>query len=242
MTDSEFNQANLINRQRILVVDDEPGIVFLVQTKLENADFEVLTANNGIQALEVIRQHGLPQLAIVDIIMPEMNGFEFCAAVHDFSDLPIIMLSSVDDEDTIVQSIEGYAEDYITKPFRPRELLARVKRVLQRIGDYSYTFETLTPIDNRLAVDIANQRLVVEGKSLSITPTEAKLLHIMIRQSGEILSGEYLQKRLWPRGAVVEGALRINIFRLRKKIEHDPANPQYLITHRGKGYRFNRYR
>ncbi|MBL6983608.1 MAG: response regulator transcription factor [Anaerolineales bacterium] len=232
------NQSEIIQRQRILVVDDEPGITFLIQTKLENAGFDVLTANDGGHALDVIRQFGLPHLAIVDIIMPEMNGFEFCAAVHEFSDLPIIMLSSVDDEDTIVHSIEGHAEDYITKPFRPRELLARVKKVLKRIGDYSYILEMLIPIDNRLAVDIANQRLVVDGKSLSMTPTEAKLLHLLIRQTGEILSGEFLQERLWPQGAVDEGALRINIFRLRKKIESDPTNPTYLITHRGKGYQF----
>ena len=171
--------------------------------------------------------------------MPEMNGFEFCDAVQSFSDLPIIMLSSVDDEDIVVQSIEEHAEDYITKPFRPRELLARVKKVLQRIGDYSYRLETLRPVDNRLAVDIANQRLVVDGKSLSITPTEAKLLHILIRQAGEILSGEDLQKRLWPMGAVEEGALRINVYRLRKKIELDPKKPKYLVTHRGQGYQFN---
>ncbi len=232
-------QSEIIHRQRILVVDDEPGIVFLIQTKLENAGFDVLTANDGKQALDIISRHGLPHLAIVDIIMPEMNGFEFCDAVQSFSDLPIIMLSSVDDEDIVVQSIEEHAEDYITKPFRPRELLARVKKVLQRIGDYSYRLETLRPVDNRLAVDIANQRLVVDGKSLSITPTEAKLLHILIRQAGEILSGEDLQKRLWPMGAVEEGALRINVYRLRKKIELDPKKPKYLVTHRGQGYQFN---
>jgi len=231
-------QSKKLTRQRILVVDDEPGITFLVQTQLENNGFEVLTAGNGIEALNVIKQHGLPHLAIVDIMMPEMNGFEFCEAVQKFSDFPIIMLTSIGDEETVVQAIDSYADDYITKPFRPRELLARVRRVIRRSGDLSYSFDLITEVDQRLSVDIANQRVIVDGQSLDMTPTESKLLQILMSKAGEILSSEFLQQRLWPQGAVVEGALRINIFRLRQKIEPDSKNPQYLITHRGVGYSF----
>ncbi len=227
-------------RQRILVVDDEPGIVFLVQTQLENAGFEVLTAGNGLQALEVIKMHGLPHLAIVDIMMPEMNGFEFCEAALKFSDLPVIMLTSVGDEETVVQAIEACADDYITKPFRPRELLARVRRILSRIGDRPYSFGLISKIDQRLLVDIANQIVIVDGKSLGMTPTESKLLHILMSKAGEIQSSDYLQQRLWSQGAVEEGALRINIYRLRQKIEPDPKNPKYLVTHHGRGYVFQK--
>ncbi len=229
-------------RQRILVVDDEPGITFLVQTKMENAGFEVFVAGNGLEALEIIRRHGLPHLAIVDIMMPEMNGFEFCEEAHKFSDFPMIMLTSIGDEETVVHAIEACAEDYITKPFRPRELLARVRRVLSRIGELSYSDGLLAKIDQRLSVDIANQRIIVDGQSLDMTPTETKLLHILMSKAGEILSSEYLQQRLWPQGAVVEGALRINIYRLRHKIEPDPTRPKYLITHRGRGYCFRDFR
>ncbi len=225
-------------RQRILVVDDEPGIVFLVQTKLENAGFEVLTAGNGLQALDVIKMQGLPHLAIVDIMMPEMNGFEFCEAALKFSDFPVIMLTSVGNEETVVQAIEKCADDYITKPFRPRELLARVRRILSRIGESPHSFGLLTKIDHRLSVDIANQKVIVDGVSFGMTPTESKLLHILMSRAGELQSSEYLQQRLWAQGAVVEGALRINIYRLRQKIEPDPKNPKYLITHHGRGYVF----
>ena len=130
--------------QRILVVDDDPAILRLVKTKLESAGYEVLTADSGMDALEVIGRSGMPHLAIVDINMPLMNGFDFCEAVQQFSDLPVIMLSAQDEEDTIIRSISHYAEDYVTKPFSPRELVARVERVLRRIGDFGYTLGVTT--------------------------------------------------------------------------------------------------
>lgn len=240
MVQSIIDDQNIFQqRQRILVVDDEPGIVFMLKTKLESANFEVIAASNGKQALNVIAEKGLPHLAIVDIIMPEMDGLTFCQKVLEFTDLPIIMLTSVEDEDTIVKVIDSFAEDYITKPFRPREVVARVKRIIGRIGSYPYAFEVITRVDERLAIDFAHQRIIVDGNYRDLTPTETKLLHILTLQSGKILSGEYLQSRIWPQGAVVEGALRVNIYRLRQKVEVDPANPTYIHTIRGEGYRFH---
>ena len=235
---SAIDQTRDRKSQRILVVDDEPGIVFLLQTKLENAGFKVLTANSGLEALDVIKEQGLPHLAIVDIVMPDMNGIEFCKTVGEFSDLPIILLTSIKDEDVVVQAIDAFAEDYITKPFRPRELLARIRRILRRLGDFAYTFDPITLVDERLAVDFANQKVIVNGESIEISPTETKLLHILMQNAGEILSADYLQEHLWPRGAVVKGAIRINIHRLRKKIEPDHGKPVYLLTHLRQGYSF----
>jgi DNA-binding response OmpR family regulator len=225
-------------RLRILVVDDEPGIVVMLTTKLELAGFEVLSAGNGKQALDVIAENGLPHLAIVDIIMPEMDGLTFCQKVRQFSDLPIVMLTSVEDEDTIVKTIELYAEDYITKPFRPREVVARVKRVLSRYEADGFAFQAVARVDERLAIDFAHQRVLVHGKTFKLTPTESKLLYMLTMQPGNILSVDYLQSKIWSRGAVVSGALRVNIFRLRQKIEIDPANPKYIQTVRREGYRF----
>ena len=193
-----IDQTGVRKSQRILVVDDEPGIVFLLQTKLENAGFEVFTANSGLDALDVIKERGLPHLAIVDIVMPDMDGIEFCKTVGEFSDLPIILLTSIKDEDVIVHAIDAFADDYITKPFRPREVLARVRRVLRRLGDFSYTFDPITQIDERLAVDFANQRAIVDGESIDISPTETRLLHILMQRAGEILAADYLQEQLWP--------------------------------------------
>lgn len=226
--------------QRILVVDDDPAIRRLIQNKLENAGFEVLTASDGQEALAVIRRHGLPHLAVVDINMPVMDGFAFCEAVQSFSDLPVILLTAVDEEETIVRSIEHFAEDYVTKPFSPRELLARVQRVLRRMGDFSYTLAPSVRIDEHLSIDFAAQQAVVDGRSIDLTPTETKILYILLRNAGRVVTTDFMLRRLWPLEQVFEDTLRVHIHRLRQKIEPEPGTPRYIITERGTGYRFER--
>ncbi len=224
--------------QRILVVDDDPVIVRLVKDKLEGAGYEVLAANSGRQALEVISRHGIPHLAIVDINMPGMNGFEFCQAVQEFSDLPVIMLSAVDEEETIIQGINRYAEDYVVKPFSPRELLARIQRVLRRIGDYAYTLDPITRVDDSLSIDFAHQQAIVNDQTIALTPTETKLLYILMRNAGRVVSADFLIRRLWPMEEIYEDTLRVHVHRLRQKIEPNPARPRYILTERGLGYSF----
>jgi DNA-binding response OmpR family regulator len=158
--------------QRILVVDDDPVVVRLVKDTLERAGFQVVTASSGRHALDVIAQSGIPHLAIVDIYMPIMNGFEFCQAVQEYTDLPVIMLSAIDEEETIIQSINRYAEDYIVKPFSTRELVARVQRVLRRLGDYAYTLDPITHVDDHLDIDFAHQQALIKGRVVSLSPTE----------------------------------------------------------------------
>lgn len=223
--------------QRILVVDDDQAILRLVRDKLERAGFEVFTATSGQQALDVIRRRGLPHLAIVDIHMPGMDGFEFCQLVQQFSDLPVIMLTAVDEEETVIQGIEHFAEDYVTKPFSPRELVARVRRVLRRIGSFAYTLPPVMHVDDRLAVDFAHQRAIVDGRPVSLTPTEAKLLHILMRNAGRTVTTDFLLSRLSPLGNLFEDSLRVHIHHLRRKIEVDPTRPRYIVTVRGLGYR-----
>ena len=224
--------------QRILVVDDDPEVVRLVSLRLEQAGYEVLTANSGQQALDVVHRHGLPHLAVVDIRMPGMDGFELCRLVQQYCDLPIIFLTAVDEEDTVIQGIERYAEDYVTKPFRARELVARVQRVLRRIGDFAYTLAPLTQIDDDLAIDFVHQQAVVCGKDVALTPTETKLLYILMRNAGHIVTTDFLLRRLWPLEEVFEDALRVHVHRLRHKIEPVPGQPRYVLTERGIGYRF----
>ncbi len=225
---------------RILVVDDDPAILRLVGDKLDRAGFEVMTAKSGQDALDVIGRCGLPHLAIVDINMPGMDGFEFCRAVQEFSDLPAIMLTAVDEEETVIQGIEYYAEDYVTKPFSPRELVARVRRVLRRIGDFGYTLAAQTQVDERLAINFAQQQAVIDGQPVPLTPTETKILYILMRNAGQTVTTDFLLRRLWPRDEVFEDTLRVHISRLRKKIETDPGQPRYILTERGLGYSFPR--
>jgi DNA-binding response OmpR family regulator len=211
-----------------------------VGDKLDRAGFEVMTAKSGQDALDVIDRGGLPHLAIVDINMPGMDGFEFCRAVQEFSDLPAIMLTAVDEEETVIQGIEYYAEDYITKPFSPRELVARVRRVLRRIGDFGYTLAAQTQVDERLAINFAQQQVVIDGQPVPLTPTETKILYILMRNAGQTVTTDFLLRRLWPRDEVFEDTLRVHISRLRKKIETDPGQPHYILTERGLGYSFPR--
>ncbi len=224
--------------QRILTVDDDPVIRNLIRLKFELAGFEVWTAANGNEGLALIRERGLPHLAIVDLEMPGMTGFEFCRAVQSFSDLPIIILTATETEDTIVEGIEQYAEDYVTKPFSPRELLARTQRVLRRIGDFKYTLAAETRVDERLSIDFANQRARVDNESVELTPTESKLLYLLMRNAGHTVATEFILRRLWPQQDVFEDALRVHIRHVRQKIEVDPGMPAYLLTERGMGYRF----
>ncbi|MCW5852734.1 MAG: response regulator transcription factor [Anaerolineae bacterium] len=224
--------------QRILVLDDDPEVVRLVSLRLDQAGYEVLTASSGQQALDVIQRHGLPHLAIVDIRMPGMDGFEFSRLVQQYSDLPIIFLTAVDEEETVIQGIERYAEDYVTKPFRARELVARVQRVLRRIGDFAYTLAPLTQIDDDLGIDFVHQQAVVGGQEVALTPTETKLLYILMRNAGRIVTTDFLLRRLWPLEEVFEDALRVHVHRLRHKIEPVPSQPRYVLTERGVGYKF----
>lgn len=224
--------------QRILVVDDDPAILRLVKDKLDSSGFEVFTADSGRQALQVIDRHGLPHLAIVDINMPGMDGFEFCQTIQRFTDLPVIMLTAVDEEETVIKGIEYFAEDYVTKPFSPRELVARVRRVLRRMSDFGYTLQSVTGVDARLSVDFAHQQAIVNGQMVPLTPTESKILYILMRNAGRTVSTDFLLRRLWPHQEVFEDALRVHLYRLRKKIEADPAHPEYIITERGVGYSF----
>lgn len=233
-----MEERSLDRTQRILAVDDDPAILRLVKDRLEYAGYEVVAATSGQSALEIIAQRGLPHLAIVDINMPGMSGFEFCKAVQQFTDFPVILLTAVDEEETIIRGIQYFAEDYVTKPFSPRELVARVERVLRRIGDFAYALDPLIRIDERLAIDFAHQQVTVENQVNSLTPTETKLLFILMRNAGHTVSTDFLLRRLWPLDEVFEDTLRVHIYRLRQKIEANPTKPMYIVTDRGQGYSF----
>lgn len=224
--------------QRILVIDDDPVLLRMVADKLDRAGFETLTAASGQAALNLIERRGLPHLAIVDIMMPEMDGFEFCQRIQQFSDLPIIMLTAVDEEQSVIRGIEHFAEDYITKPFSPRELVARVRRVLRRMGDFDYACDPVTQVSSLLAVDFAHQQVTVDGRQVSLTPTETKILYILMRNAGRIVTSDFLLRRIWPLEEVFEDTLRVHIHRLRKKLKSPSASEPFIVTERGVGYRF----
>lgn len=229
------------NQQTILVVDDNLYTVRIVEQALTQAGFTVLSAYSGEDGLKVIKKHGLPHMAIVDLHMPPgMSGFEFCYNIHQFSDLPVIMLTAANDEETVVEGLEKHAEDYITKPFNPSVLVARVKRVLQSMGEFVYKLKALTRVDDRLVVDFPSRQAIVDNVSVTLTPTETKLLYILMRHAGKTVTTEFIIRRLWPLEPAYEDRLHVHMHRLRGKIEDkkDKSRPRYISSERGTGYIF----
>ncbi len=224
--------------RRILTVEDDPDLLRLIARELTAAGFEVWPAASAERALELVGERGLPHLAVVDILLPGLDGLELCRRLQEWSDLPVVLLTSVDAEETVVAAIQSFAEDYIVKPFKPREMVARVERVLRRIGDFAYCLQPVVPIDEHLAVDFAHQRAQVAGRQVSLTSTETKLLYVLIRNAGRVVETAFLLRRLWPVDEVFEDTLRVHIHRLRAKIEPTPSRPRYIVTERGAGYRF----
>lgn len=238
MIDRPLSGASDGSPRAVLAVDDDPDILAVVRVALTAEGFEVAAVTSGREALGWIETHGLPHLAIIDIVMPEMDGLELSRRILQASDVPIIMLTAVDDEDTVVAAFENIAEDYVTKPFSPRELAARVKRVIRRIGDFDYARAPVLTIDDHLAVDLVHRKVITGGVATSLTPTETKLLHILIRAARRTVTTSHLLRRVWPLEEVFEDTLRVHMHRLRQKIEPDPSRPRYLVTRRGVGYSF----
>jgi DNA-binding response OmpR family regulator len=222
----------------ILAVDDEPSTLAVIEKTLTNQGLEVRSAPGAQEALERIRKDGLPHLAVIDLLMPGMTGIELCAALKSFSDVPIVILTAVGAKDTVIDAIERFAEDYIVKPFDPRELAARIVRVLRRIGDFSYASEPLVKIDERLSVDFAGQKAIVDGTTAKLTPTESKLLYLLMRSAPRPVATNFLLQRLWPGEEVFEDTLRVHVHRLRQKIETESREHRYVVTERGAGYAF----
>lgn len=232
------SQTDIAAVKRILAVDDNMQTLQIVRHTLERAGFDVITAASGQDALNMINRHGLPHLALVDLNMPGMDGFEFCKAIHEFSDVPVVMLTAVNEESTVVKGIEEYAEDYMIKPFRPSELVARINRVLRRIGDFAYTLDPTIKIDQHLSINFPNREAFVGGESVSLTPTETKILYILMRNAGQTVTTDFLLRRIWPLESAYEDRLHVHVHRLRRKVEKVPTKPKYIVSKRGMGYTF----
>jgi len=226
---------------RILAVDDSAVALHMVESSLVDSGFQVITASSGEEALVLMTNQGLPHLALIDVNMPDgMDGFELCDKMNQFCDVPIIMLTAVDDEDVIIQAIEDYAEDYIKKPVTKGELVARVRRVLRRIGNFTIPLTGYTRADDEFAVNFAKCEAIVRGETVTLTPTETKLLYILMRSAGKLVPSNFIIRRLWPDDSHKnhEDRLRVYIHRIRNKIEVEPTEPKYILSRRRKGYLF----
>ncbi len=222
----------------VLVVDDDVDLLRLLQRRLERDGFDVVAVEGGRQALMALERR-LPDLAILDLLMPEMDGFELAERIKRRIDLPIVFLTNVGELKTRIEGIRSYAEDYINKPFDYEELLARIKRVLRRTAGLTPIHEPLVVVDGDLSLDFANSKAHTPKGIVSLSVTEAKLLYHLVRNAGHTLPTSTLVAKIW--GYADETgpeALRVAIYRLRRKIEPIASKPRYILTEREVGYRF----
>ena len=221
-------------RPAVLLVDDDPTLLSILARRLSREGMEVRTAPSGYAALGAL-ERGWPALLVVDLMMPGMDGFELCRRVKRIADLPIIVLSSVDASESKVRALEEYAEDYITKPFDPDELVARINRVMRRASTGP---GTLRLDDGEVEIDLAGRKVATSEGTQQLTPTEVRLLQVLVSNIDRPVSTELLLDRVW---SDADGAdpsyVWVSMRRLRRKLERDPDNPRYLLTERGVGYR-----
>jgi len=221
--------------KRILVVDDEPSIVELIRVNLEDGGYEVGIAADGDEALERFSQEAW-DLVILDLMLPGVDGIEVCRRIRKESQVPIIMLTAKADEIDRVLGLEMGADDYVTKPFSPRELLARVRAVLRRVPDTVVTGELIQY--GRLRLNLEKRTVEIDGERVQLTPREFDLLHLLARYPGRIFQRDYLLEQLWE--YEYTGGSRtvdVHIRRLRQKLEHHPQYAEAIETVHGIGYR-----
>jgi len=224
------------------VVDDEPRIIRFVRINLEMEGFRVIEASDGLQALDQVREK-MPDMVLLDVMMPEMDGFETLRMIREISSVPVIMLTVRSSEEDKVRGLDLGADDYITKPFSPRELVSRVRAVLRRFVIASPAEALIVRVDEHLSIDFNTAEVIVEGERIKLRPTEFRLLRHLVENAGWTVPHGTLLSKVWGYEYKDElSYLRLYINYLRKKIEPDPANPRYIFTERGMGYRFVDFR
>ncbi len=220
----------------ILVVDDEVEISQLIQLYLQKAGFAVVTAASGTEAVELIRQQNFA-LAVLDIMLPGLDGLAVCQEIKRKNNWPVIFLSCRSDESDKIDALD-IGDDYMTKPFSPGELAARVKAHLRRSAQDNVARQGL--VFGELAIDLAAKQVRKQGKVLLLSATEFRLLSLLVSHPGRIYSAEQLFELIWQADGLDDArTVAVHISNLRKKIEADPARPQYIVTHRGLGYQFS---
>ncbi len=222
----------------ILIVDDEPRIIEAVAMNLELEGYLVSGAANGYEALKkLIRE--VPDLVILDIMMPEMDGFEMLRKIREVSTVPVVILTVKGEETDKVKGLDLGADDYVTKPFSPKELVSRVKAVLRRAEMPGPVPKTEIRIDDYLSIDFGQHKIAVRGKEVHLRPTEYRLLYHLVSNAGQVLTHEVLLRKVWGYEYREEDHyLWLYITYLRQKIEEDPKHPKYIFGERGIGYRF----
>lgn len=236
MSDEQFRN------RLILVVDDEERMLRFIRLNLEHDGFLVIQATRGMQALDVLRQE-MPDLVLLDVMMPDLDGFEVLRMIREAYQVPVIMLTAKGEEDDRVYGLELGADDYVTKPFSPRELVSRVKAVLRRTESSGIASKDLIEVDDRLKIDFGRREIWVEGNLVQLRPTEYRLLFHLVQNAGWVMTYDQLLTKVWGYEYRDEPHyVRLYVNYLRQKLEENPSEPKYILTERGVGYRFVDYK
>ena len=219
----------------VLVVDDDPRILRMIQHVLELEGYRVLGANSGDSALDVFAEEA-PNLVLLDIILPDIDGLTLCQHIREFSRVPIIMVTAKDNDEEKVKGLETGADDYVTKPFSSSELVARVRAVLRRTKLWDEQPQPAFCFQD-LVVDFARHRVTLGGQEVNLTATEYRLLSYLVRNAGRLLTPDQILEKVWGDNYLGENhLLHVNITRLRQKLSDDARNPRFVMTRPGIGY------
>ena len=227
------------DQRTIMVVDDEPHIVRFTAMNLEIEGYNVVTAENGTQALAALENGGPVDLVVLDVMMPEMDGFETLRRIRTGSSVPVIFVTVRGDEADRVAGLDLGADDYITKPFSPRELSSRIRALFRRIEAADPPRLQKVVVDDWLTIDFDQSLVRAGGEEMRLRPTEYRLLYQLVSNPGQLLTHDTLLERVW--GPEYKGEhqyVRTYVTYLRQKLELDPRNPRYILSERGLGYRF----
>lgn len=236
MPDDQFKNRT------ILVVDDEERMARFIHLNLDHDGFQVIEAYNGAGAIQALRD-SMPDVVILDVMLPDLDGFEVLRMIREVSSVPVIMLTAKGEEEDRVRGLELGADDYVTKPFSPRELVSRVRAVLRRTEGFGTSAHEVLEIDERLKIDLGRREIWVDDQLIKLRPTEYRLLYHLVQNAGWVQTYDQLLAKVWGYEYRDEPHyVRLYINYLRQKLEKDPSNPKYILTERGVGYRFLDYR
>jgi DNA-binding response OmpR family regulator len=233
-----YSTKSLQQKYRMLVVEPDAALAQILTKHLECCGFKVFLAGTESEGLALLRQHGLPHLVIIDSKVARQANFDFCRQIKQFTDLPMIVL--ITQGDTTMLGAPGCASvDFLNlPPLKPLKLLAHIQRILQKFGRFAYLLDTYITIDQRLQVNLATQQAVVNGQVIALTAIENKMLHILIRDAGQIVTSRVLLEKLALTSEMYENGLNVHIASLRHKLESNPSEPKYILNQSGIGYYF----
>jgi DNA-binding response OmpR family regulator len=232
----------MAEQRRVVVADDEPDLLYAIKLYLEDEGYTVFTAVNGDEALDLLKER-IPDVVVLDVMMPELDGFETLKQLRETSSVPVIMLTAKGEESDKIRGLGLGADDYVTKPFSQRELLSRIQAVIRRAEMPRSLPKTQIKIDEHLTVDFARGEVYRDNQKVTLTPTEYRLLFHLVSNPGRVLTNETLLVRVWGREYREEDHyVRLYVSYLRQKLEPDPTQPRYIQTEKGLGYRFVDYR